>query len=101
MQEPQESSPTPITEPTVSPITGTSGPEGGLSKPTPLIEQIFIGPNGLRAGWRLAIYSAAFVSLLSAISFVLRHLVPPSRGRVPPLWVFLVGECISLIPAVL
>lgn len=100
MQEPQENSPTPITKPTASPIIETSSPEGGLAN-TALIQQIFMGPNGLRAGWRLAIYVAAFLVLLSAIFLVLPYLVPPSRGRVPPLWMFLVRECISLISAVL
>ena len=48
-------------------------PSGGSIRP------IFIGPNGLRAGWRLAIYVALIVALSSGIR-VLNHAI---RGPQP------------------
>jgi membrane protease YdiL (CAAX protease family) len=70
--------------------------------PESLPRKVFIGPSGLRAGWRFAIYTAAFIALTIAISWMLRPLLsPPSSHQVPRLWVFLVGECISLTAAVI
>ena len=38
-------------------------------KPAPPLHSIFVGPNGLRAGWRFAIYLAAFFALLTLLSY--------------------------------
>ena len=70
-------------------------------RPAPRVHRIFIGPNGLRVVWRLAIYIAALVSLASALSFALRIALPPSKGLVPPIAGFLIGECILLASAIL
>lgn len=61
--------------------------------PASLIHTVFIGPNGLRAGWRFAIYLAMFY----ALSRLLIHVHP---HQLPPLWVFLLSECEALVAAV-
>ena len=82
----------PLTEPQTAPLPA---PESALKK-------VFIGPSGLRAGWRLAIYMAAFFALTFAISFALKPLVPaPKAHQSPRLWVFLFGECVSMVAAFL
>ncbi len=40
---------------------------------------IFVGPNGLRAGWRLLIFLAIFIGLLSSAGFVLSR-IPAVRA---------------------
>jgi uncharacterized protein len=69
----------------------------------PGFSAMFLGPHGLRAGWRFAIYLAAVFALATAFSFINRPFVP-HRHELPPLWLFLLGECESLaagvIPAV-
>jgi uncharacterized protein len=88
-------------EPSVGP---TSEPSVAFVKPSPesLPRKVFMGDSGLRAGWRFAIYMVAFVVLSIAISWMLRPLMPaPSSHQIPRLWVFLFGECISLIAAVI
>lgn len=79
----------------------------GLSQPPALkarsestIHQVFIGPQGLRSGWRFVIYVVAFVALTFAFSRMTRAFVPRTHG-LPPLWLFLVGEIQQLIAAVL
>lgn len=65
-----------------------------------MIAAVFLGPHGLRAGWRFAIYVVAFICLVIAFSFITRPLVPHRHG-LPPLWVFLLGECEQLAAAVI
>lgn len=60
------------------------------SEPQPIVlapprNRIFIGPNGLRAGWSLAIYCLIVAACLSVIHFTvnairvyLRHGKPPA-----------------------
>ena len=62
--------------------------------------RIFIGDDGLRSGWRFAIYIAAFLALAQVLSVVVRRLVPSSVVQTSPLWGFLIGECISLVAAI-
>jgi CAAX protease family protein len=68
-----------------------------LREPDP----VFFGPHGLRAGWRLAIYTALY--------FVVRFLVllaggPILRGKISPLGGFFISECllmaVAMLPAV-
>ena len=66
-----------------------------------MIRRIFIGDDGLRSGWRLLIYIAVFIALAQLLSAVARHFFPRPRGAAPPLWGFLLGECISLVSAIL
>lgn len=63
------------------------------------IHRIFIGPQGLRAGWRFLLYVIAFTALVLLFSHITRAFVPRTRG-LPPLWLFLVGEIEQLIAAV-
>ena len=80
--------------------TGTSPviPPPGPPSPPSMISSMFLGPHGLRAGWRFAIYVVAFICLVIAFSFITRPLVPHLRG-LPPLWLFLLRECESLAAA--
>ena len=71
----------------------TPPPPSGL---TPL----FLGPNGLRAGWRFAIFVIAFLLLLRGIFPLIDRFFFPSPHGTPPLWVFLVFEIESTIAAV-
>jgi membrane protease YdiL (CAAX protease family) len=77
-------------------------PESGGSPPPspPAVESGFFGPQGLRAGWRLAIY----VSIYYVLRFVLQAgLIPLYSGslvRVPALWAFLITEFLLLVIAI-
>src|SRR4051812_36707476 len=70
-------------QPTAPNVSGVIPPDGCLQPSTSelagqaadsqsAIHKIFIGPNGLRAGWRLAIYIALTVVFLQAATMVLR-----------------------------
>ncbi|HTM37342.1 MAG TPA: CPBP family intramembrane glutamic endopeptidase [Terriglobales bacterium] len=74
-------------------VTAGSPPSG--------LAPIFLGPSGLRAGWRFAIYVAAVIGLMYAASHAVRPLFPKSRGETPSLWAFLIWECASFLVAVL
>lgn len=70
------------------------------TKEAPDLYDLFFGPEGLRAGWRFAIYVAAVVGLsVLVIPLINGPLLPKSKG-LPPLWVFLVFECESFVAAV-
>src|SRR6185436_6880502 len=81
----------------------SSGPElNSVTSPPPSpISVVFIGPSGLRAGWRFAIYLASVVGLMVALSNALRPLFPKSPGGTPSLWAFLAWECGAALAAVL
>ena len=81
----------------MEPIDNTA-PDTARVPPSNL-HTIFLGPNGLRAGWRFAIYLAALIGLVFAFRFVVSPLLPQGRGA--PLWVFLVGECELLAAGVI
>ena len=81
--------------------TNISGAELTQGQSHPIITKVFIGPLGLRSGWRFAIYLIAFGALLSAILFILRPVLPfSSQNQAPRLWPFLIGECVSLASAI-
>jgi len=88
-----------------TPPNGLTNEAGGAIQPRSpesVMRKIFIGVSGLRSGWRFTIYAAAFFAVLFAISFVIKFLLPPPQPHQPPhLWVFLVGECVLLIAALL
>jgi membrane protease YdiL (CAAX protease family) len=66
--------------------------------PSPLTK-IFVGPNGLRAGWRLLIFNVAFM----IVGVVMKALLVPIVGR-EPAWTapyFLLIEAVSLAGAAL
>jgi uncharacterized protein len=61
-----------------SPLTPQS-PAGETAPAAPssfTIGTIFIGPNGIRAGWRLGIYLLLVYTLLAGMQFGLRHITP-------------------------
>ncbi len=66
--------------------------------PKPLLPSIFRNERGLRAGWRLAIYTGGAAALWMAVMILLRSVVPPSRGVVSP-WILLIGESVSFAVA--
>jgi len=92
------------TPPENSPDSGAStlaAPTVVPSQPEPFLHSVFIGPDGLRAGWRFAIYLVAFFALLSLITFATRPFLHLKLHQTPPVWVFLLGEFESLVAAVL
>jgi membrane protease YdiL (CAAX protease family) len=97
VNEPEEQA-TPVESP-APPPNSTSQP---TSPPESLPRALFVGPSGLRAGWRLGIYFAAFFALLYFISAVINFVISRPRPHQPPrLWGFLLAECISLAAALL
>jgi uncharacterized protein len=75
----------------------------GTQPPAPesVARNVFVGPSGLRAGWRFVIYVAAFFAVLFALSAVVKFLIAPPPHQPPHLWVFLVGELELLLAALL
>lgn len=72
-----------------------------IPEPQPaFLHSIFVGPEGLRAGWRFAIYLAGFFALLFLISFVTKPFLHLQPHQKPPVWVFLLGEMESLVAAI-
>ena len=66
------------------------------------IESVFIGTQGLRAGWRLLVYVAGFYFVTYAVSLLglpLFALIPD--GRLHDSYQLLAGDCIELIGAVI
>jgi uncharacterized protein len=47
----------------------------GISPPS-LLHTVFMGPNGLRAGWRLAIYLLLVFACSRGATFAIRHIAP-------------------------
>lgn len=73
-----------------------------VTTPQPsFIAPFFIGPSGLRAGWRFAIYLASVIALIIGLGYALRPLFPQAPGGTPRLWVFLLWECCAFLVAVL
>jgi uncharacterized protein len=53
--------------------SGEAAPE---ERPAFTIRWIFLGPNGTRAGWRIAIYLALVVALTGGLQLTVRHIAP-------------------------
>lgn len=65
-------------------------------------DRLFIGPEGLRALWRLAIYVAAFYFVEYGLAFLLAPLfdqIPDNSMRLP--YLLLISDCIGLVAALL
>ena len=59
-----------------------------------LAQKIFIGPQGLRAGWRILLFLAISVAIITVCRTLVRFLLHPSRGA-PGYWHFtLIGEAV-------
>jgi membrane protease YdiL (CAAX protease family) len=65
------------------------------------LHTVFVGPNGLRAGWRFAIYFAAFFALLILITFATRPFLLLHPHQKPPVWVLFLRELESLVAAII
>lgn len=48
-------------------------PIGAPSQPPSTVHTIFMGPNGIRAGWRLLLFLVFFIAFGFVINFVLHH----------------------------
>ena len=53
----------------------------GVAAPPSALHKIFIGPNGIRAGWRLVIFLAIFSAFAGTANFAVRH-IPALRDAV-------------------
>jgi membrane protease YdiL (CAAX protease family) len=53
--------------------------QADLPRPQPDAGNVFVGPNGIRAGWRLLIFLAVFMGLFLAAQLVLSH-IPAVRA---------------------
>lgn len=62
-------------------------------------QNIFIGPSGLRPGWRLALYLLMFAAVALIANVVLHRVLPPNPQKIPRIWTQLVGELVALIAA--
>jgi uncharacterized protein len=54
----------------------SAAPQGAIgapSQPPSVVHTIFIGPNGIRAGWRLLLFLIFFIAFGFVINFVLHH----------------------------
>jgi len=87
----------------VDPSARSSPENAAESLPPSSVSSLFLGPHGLRAGWRFVIYVAALVGLMLALGHAFRPLFPKARGGTPSLRVYLLWECsaflISIVPA--
>jgi len=61
------------------------------------VRTVFLGPDGLRAGWGLAFYIAMFYLLHSVLSWLAR----PLEARASELWIMMLEELIVLLAAVI
>jgi len=65
-------------QPSISQPVGAISPVVPQSSP---LRQIFLGPNGIRAGWRLLIYFATVIALTFAVFSVLMRLLHHHRNE--------------------
>lgn len=79
----------------------STGEMEGSAATQPAVHSVFFGKGGLRPGWRLLFYLLAFMALLVGLSLMFRGFAGPRRHRVPSPLAELVGECISLIAAII
>jgi len=49
-------------------------PIGGPAQPPSVVHTIFMGPNGIRAGWRLLLFLIFFIAFGFVINFALHHI---------------------------
>ncbi len=84
--------PSPLPEPTPAP-----GPPAIPEKPS-AIRRVFVGPSGIRAGWRFLMYLLMAIALGAGFRFVLQGWHPSGAAQ---LWASLVGEVIALTTAVI
>jgi membrane protease YdiL (CAAX protease family) len=69
--------------------------DAGSSQPAS--HGVFLGPSGLRSGWRLALYLLLFGLTLVTIGYSLQHGIP--HHTVPPVWGQMIAEIATVISA--
>jgi uncharacterized protein len=74
-----------------------SSPAGDFAQQD-FASKVFLKPTGLRAGWRLLIFVAIFLALLTGSGFLLVRAVRPVRGVFSPSLQFF-GELLSFVSA--
>jgi uncharacterized protein len=80
-------------------------PETGAPEPISQLEEfsqqktttVFIGENGLRAGWRFLIYIVLVVGCSTLISFVIRRFVHPAHNGDITGWMLLWQEAVGFV----
>ena len=70
-------------------------PDDALNQPSPKTN-LFVGEHGLRAGWRLLIYTALVVGLSILINTIIRVVFHPQRGAITG-WVVLEQELFGFL----
>lgn len=81
------------------PVAGSSAARRAVNS---FPESVFIGPVGLRAGWRLGIYFGGFYFIANAVSFIVAPLVSHLPDNpIEPSIEFLLSECIQLFAAII
>ena len=80
--------------------TSNSAPQGSPTEPPlgpvsiPRSSNLFMGKNGLRAGWRLLIYLVLVIGISSGISILVRHFVGRQTG-LPSTQIMTLQEALS------
>jgi membrane protease YdiL (CAAX protease family) len=81
-----------MTDENPAPASANEVPQGGE---TPKAKtNLFIGPDGLRAGWRLLIYVLIVVACGAVINIAVRRFVGPHRGT-PGVWAQFLQETVG------
>lgn len=65
------------------------------------IRPIFIGPNGLRSGWRFLLYLIMFGAVAFVLEFCIAHAIPPAMRKSKSVWLPMFGEAGVLIAAII
>jgi uncharacterized protein len=77
---------------------GGPPPDPLFTSPQPPLVKLFIGPDGLREGWRLLIYYALYAAFIYGGSQIAALWNSTATSR---LWFYMFGECVFLASAVL
>lgn len=106
MPEPPES--LPATEPALqTPGRFAAGPESGPPIALPPRRDppsVFVGPNGIRAGWSVLIFIAIVVALVFCVSLAVKFLLhpkPPTPGAPMPVWLGIANEGVQFLIVVI
>jgi len=84
---------------TVAPAAATpaAAPDFAVGVQSSYARTVFLGPDGLRAGWGLAFYVAMFY----LVEFVVSQLTGYAAGGVTGLWSMMLYEFVALVAAVI
>jgi membrane protease YdiL (CAAX protease family) len=90
-----ESSPSDLAPPNPTP------PPQAIPGVSQRLHKIFVGEQGLRPGWRVAVYFVLVAAIALLLGQAANHLTPKGKPGSPRLWTQLVGQAIVLIAAFL